>query len=458
MSAAPPSPHHVSTAAPGGSLTRQLGIWSAIAIVIGSMIGSGIFRVPSQTAAQVGTAGSMMLVWAAGGVVALCGALTLAEIAAMYPRAGGIYVYLNEAYGPLPAFLVGWLFLVIAPASIGAVALVFAEYLGRLFPVLHQHTRLVAAAAVLLVAGWNYRSVRFGAAIQNVSSGSKVLAILVLTAAAFLSDQPGSASWMTRESLAPQTWSGFGLGLVTVLWAYNGWQDATYLGGEIRDPSRNLPLALIAGTLIVTTVYLAANAAYLDVLPMESLARSPLVAADVAVRLVGPVGNALIAALVCVSTFGTMNGGTMCYPRIFYAMAEDRLFFRGIAAVHPRFGTPHAAVVLTAALAIGYLWVQTFEQLIEAFIIGVLPFWALGAGAVIVMRRRRPDHPRPYRTPGYPVVPILFIVATVSLVLNSLAERPGRTLASFGVILAGVPAYWMWARARVRGTSQSGPS
>ena len=203
--------------------------------------------------------------------------------------------------------------------------------------------------------------------------------------------------------------------------------------GRSETRAAHLPLALIAGTLIVTAVYLAANAAYLDVLPMESLARSPLVAADVAVRLVGPVGNALIAALVCVSTFGTMNGGTMCYPRIFYAMAEDRLFFRGIAAVHPRFGTPHAAVVLTAALAIGYLWVQTFEQLIEAFIIGVLPFWALGAGAVIVMRRRRPDHPRPYRTPGYPVVPILFIVATVSLVLNSLAERPGRTLASFGV-------------------------
>ena len=431
-----------------GSLTRQLGVWSATAIVVGSMIGSGIFRVPSATAAQVGTPGAMMLVWVAGGLVALCGALTLSEIAAMYPRAGGIYVYLNEAYGPLPAFLVGWLFLVIAPASIGAVALVFAEYLGRLFPPLHAHTRVVAAAAVVLVAGWNYRSVRFGAAIQNLSSWSKVLAILILTGAAFLSGQRGGSSWMSAATMAPETWSGFGLGLVTVLWAYNGWQDATYLGGEIREPGRNLPRALVAGTLLVTGVYLAANAAYLHVLPMEALARSPLVAADVAVRLVGPVGNALIAALVCVSTFGTMNGGTMCYPRIFYAMADDRLFFRGIAAVHPRYGTPHAAVVLTAVLSIGYLWVRTFEQLIEAFILGVLPFWALGAGAVILMRRRRPRAGRPYRTPGYPLVPILFIVATMSLVLNSLVERPASTLASFGVILAGVPAYWLWARAR----------
>jgi amino acid transporter len=246
--------------------------------------------------------------------------------------------------------------------------------------------------------------------------------------------------------LAPESWTGFGLGLVTVLWAYNGWQDATYVGGEVRDPGRNLPRALTFGTLIVTGVYLAVNAAYLAVLPMDAIARSPLVAADVAVRLFGGIGNALIAALVCVSTFGTMNGGTMCYPRIFYAMAEDRLFFRGIAAVHPRYGTPHAAIALTAALAVCFLWVRTFEQLIEIFILGVLPFWALGAGAVIVMRRRRPEAPRPYRTPGYPFVPILFIVATVGLLLNSLVQRPGPTVASFAAILAGVPIYFLWRR------------
>jgi APA family basic amino acid/polyamine antiporter len=387
-----------------------------------------------------------MLVWVVGGLVALCGALTLAELAALYPRAGGIYVYLNEAYGSLTAFLVGWLFLVIAPASIGAVALVFAEYLGRLFPVLHTHTRLVAAAGVILVAAWNYRSLRFGAAVQNLSSASKVLAILGLTAAAVLSGHTGEGAWLGRGELAPESWTGFGLGLVTVLWAYNGWQDATYVGGEVRDPGRNLPRALTFGTLIVTGVYLAVNAAYLSVLPMDAIARSPLVAADVAVRLFGGIGNALIAALVCVSTFGTMNGGTMCYPRIFYAMAEDRLFFRGIAAVHPRYGTPHAAIALTAALSVGFLWVRTFEQLIEIFILGVLPFWALGASAVIVMRRRRPETPRPYRTPGYPLVPILFIVATVGLLLNSLFQRPGPTLASFAAILAGVPVYYLWRR------------
>jgi len=449
LSAVPHPMHSLDSAppAPGTrTLARQLGVWSAIAIVVGSMIGSGIFRVPSATAAQVGTPGGMMLVWVAGGVVALCGALTLAELAALYPRAGGIYVYLNEAYGSLPAFLVGWLFLVIAPASIGAVALVFAEYLGRLFPILHDRTRLVAAAAVMLVAAWNYRSLRFGAGVQNLSSASKVLAILGLTAAAFLSGHPGEGAWLGLDQLAPESWAGFGLGLVTVLWAYNGWQDATYVGGEVRDPGRNLPRALTIGTLIVTGVYLAVNAAYLAVLSMDTIARSPLVAADMAVRLFGGIGNALIAALVCVSTFGTMNSGTMCYPRIFYAMAEDRLFFRGIAAVHPRYGTPHAAIALTATLAVCFLWVRTFEQLIEIFILGVLPFWALGAAAVIVLRRRRPEMARPYRTPGYPFVPILFIVATVGLLLNSLMQRPGPTVASFAAILAGVPIYYLWRR------------
>jgi amino acid transporter len=299
---------------------------------------------------------------------------------------------------------------------------------------------------VALVAAWNYRSLRFGAAVQNISSASKVLAILGLTAVAFLLGNTGEGAWLRAGPLAPASWSGFGLGLVTVLWAYNGWQDATYVGGEIDDPGRNLPRALVLGTLVVTGVYVAVNAAYLAVLPMEAIVRSPLVAADVAVRLFGETGNALIAALVCVSTFGTMNGGTMCYPRIFYAMAEERLFFRRIAAVHPRYATPHAAIALTATLAVCYLWVRTFEQLIEVFVLGLLPFWALGAGAVILLRRRRPNAIRPYRTPGYPYVPVLFIIATAGLFLNSLFLRPGPTVASFVAILAGIPVYHLWRR------------
>jgi APA family basic amino acid/polyamine antiporter len=439
------APPELSPAAPR-TLARQLGVWSAIGIVIGSMIGSGIFRVPSATAAQVGTPGGMMLVWVAGGLVALCGALALAELAALYPRAGGIYVYLNEAYGSLPAFLMGWLLLVIAPISIAAVALVFAEYLGRIVPQIEPQTRLVATGAVVIVAAWNYRSLRFGAAVSNLSSGSKVLAILGLTAAAFLLAREGGTTWLERGGLMPASMTGFGLGLVTVLWAYNGWQDATYVGGEIRDPGRTLPRALILGALMVTGVYLLVNAAYLAVLPMAAIERSPLVAADTAVRLFGPVGNALIAALVCVSTFGTMNSGMICYPRIFFAMAEDRLFFRRIATVHPHYGTPHAAVTLTAALAICGLWVRTFEQLIEVFILASLPFWALAAGAVLRLRGRWPDLPRPYRCPGYPLVPIVFILATGGLLLNSMYQRPGPALGSVAAIAAGIPVFYFWRR------------
>ena len=231
-----------------------------------------------------------------------------------------------------------------------------------------------------------------------------------------------------------------------MLWAYNGWQDATYIGGEIKDPGRTLPRALMVGTLVVSAVYLGANAAYLRVLSVEAIEASPLVAADVAVRIFGESGKALIAALVCISTFGTINSGTMCYPRIFFAMAEDRLFFRRIAAVHPRFGTPHASIALTAVLSVLYLWARTFEQLIEVFILGILPFWGLAAGAVLVMRSRRPEPPRPYRTPGYPVVPLLFIASTALLLINSFVYSRGATVASFGAIAAGIPIYYLWRR------------
>jgi len=236
-----------------------------------------------------------------------------------------------------------------------------------------------------------------------------------------------------------------------VLFAYNGWQDASYIAGEIRDPGRSLPRALIGGTLSVTAIYLAANAAYLHVLPMDTIAASPLVAADVAVRLVGQLGAALVTTLVCISTLGTVNVAMMTYPRVFFAMAEDRLFFRAMAAVHPRYATPYAAIVLAAALGIAYVTVRSFEQLIEIFILGSLPFWALAVGAVFVLRRRRPDLPRPYRTPGYPVLPILFVLAMLAIVWNSLREHPGLAGLTLAAILAGVPVYygWGWARRRL---------
>ena len=414
------------------------------------MIGSGIFRVPSTAAAATGTATAMMLTWVVGGMVAVCGALTLAEAAALFPRAGGLYVYLREAYGPLPAFLFGWLILIISPASTAAVALAFGEYLGRLVPLAAGLERWLAVVAILVLATANYRSVRYGAAIQNVLTSAKVLGIGLLTISAFALPATIPLSAHRPPPLPPATWSGFGLGLVAVLFAYNGWQDATSMAGEVRDPRRALPRALVGGTLTVTAIYLATNAAYLHVLSMPEIAASPLVAADVAVRLVGGVGVGLISGLVCASAFGTVNVAMMVYPRIFFAMAEDRLFFRGMAVVHPRYATPHAAIVLTAAFGIAYVMLQSFEQLIEIYILGIMPFWALAVAAVPVLRRRRPDLERAYRTPAYPIVPLSFLLAMVALLGNSLREHPAAAGLTLAALLVGVPVYFIWQRARPR--------
>lgn len=429
-----------------GRLPRRLGGWSTTAVTVGIMIGSGIFRVPAVAAAATGTPHAMLLAWVIGGLVAMCGALALAEVAALYPDAGGMYVYLREAYGPLTAFLFGWLYLIIMPAGAGAIALVFAEYLGRLSPLTAGQVRGVAALLILLLAAAQYRSIRFGAAIQNVSTVAKVLAILTMTGAAFLLGAPGGGAWSTGPTAAAATWGGFGLGVVAVLWAYNGWQDVTCLSGEVRDPGRALPRAIVGGTLSVVVIYLLANAAYLRVLSIDEVARSPLVAADMAVRLVGPIGSALIAALVCVSTFGSLNAVIMATPRVFWAMADDGLFFRTVAAVHPRYRTPHMAITALAGLAIVYLALRSFEQLIEAFVLASLPFWALAVASVITLRRRHPDLPRAYRTPGYPLVPLLFVGAIAALLANSLWKHPEATVTSFGAVAAGVPLYYAWRR------------
>jgi amino acid transporter len=303
----------------------------------------------------------------------------------------------------------------------------------------------VAAALIVALSAAQYRSVRFGAAIQNASTLAKVLAIVALTAAAFILGSAPGASGATGP-IHPASWSGFGLGVVTVLWAYNGWQDVTCLSGEVRDPQHALPRALVGGTLAVVGIYLLANAAYLHVLPLEEMAVSPLVAADVAVRVVGPAGSALVAALVCLSTFGSLNAVIMAIPRVFWAMADDGLFFRTVAAVHPRYRTPHMAITAMAVLSVLYIALQSFEQLIEAFILASLPFWALSVGSVMVLRRTRPEAARVYRTPGYPAVPLLFVVAMVALVGNSLREHPETTIVSIGGVLAGVPLYWWWRR------------
>jgi basic amino acid/polyamine antiporter, APA family len=427
-------------------LPRAIGAWSAAAVVAGMVIGSGIFRVPSSVAAEAGGVLPILVLWALGGLIALCGALALAELSTMFPRAGGQYVFLREAYGPAIAFLFGWTYLLVTPAAWAAVALIFATYLGHFFPLGDWGVRIVAGGLIVLLVLVHYRSVRLGAWIQNLSTWSKVAALIGVAAAIFLLGTPGTGAYGTPSDVAPGGMARMGIALIGIMFAYDGWAAFTSLSGEVRDPARNLPRALIGGMMTVMAVYVLVNAAYLYALPVGEMAASPMVATDAATRVIGAGGASLIAALVVLSTFGALNAIVMSDPRIFFAMSRDRLFFRGLAAVHPRFLTPHRSIVFTGAIALLYTFVRTFEQLAEAFIVGIWPFLALMVAGVIVLRRRRPELERPYRTLAYPLPQLLFILASVLLIGNALAEHPVTTLFSFGISALGLPVYLLWRR------------
>jgi amino acid transporter len=454
-----PAPSSVRTAAeppsPSGphlrdELPRRLGFWAAASLVAGLVIGSGIFRVPGAVADGVGSVGGVALVWVLGGIVTTCGALALAELGAALPEAGGVFVYLREAYGPGVAFLYGWAQLVIGPTGAAAVAAVFAEYLGVFVPLTPVGRHLAASAVIAATAAAGYRSVRGAGAIQTAATAGKLGALAAIVVAAFVLGDPGGGSLGRGAPVSATEWGGVGLGLVAALWAYNGFQDMASVAGEVRDPARTLPRALIVGMAVVVVVYLAANAAYLYVLPFAALRASPLVASDAMVRLLGAAGAGAVAAAVMISTFGTVNGIVLAYPRLFYAMAADGLLFRPLARVHARYRTPHVAVAAYAAVAVAFVWFRSFEQLAEAFVVGIWPFLALAAAGVLVLRRARPDLPRPYRTPGYPVVPLVFIAGTLWVVGSALAAHPAATLDGMGLTLLGVPVYLLRRRAARR--------
>ncbi|MBS0556345.1 MAG: amino acid permease [Proteobacteria bacterium] len=434
-----------STNAPR-ELPRKLGLVTGIAVVVGIMIGSGIFRVPSGIAADTGNLTGIALVWILGGIVALFGALSIAELATMYPAAGGPYVYLREAYGRPLAFLFGWMWLLTTPISWAAQSLMFAEYLGFFVPIPVPVQHAIAAVLIIVVAFANVRSVKLGAAIQNISASAKVLAIVGLSAAIFFLAPGGEHNPLNAESMGVANWSGIGIGLIAALWAYDGWQNLTTISGEVKNPQRNLPLALVGGVLVVMAVYLLINAAYVRALPVPDLAASKSVATDAATVVMGRAGASLIGALVMLSVFGTLNGSILSSPRVFFAMAEDGLFFRTVGRVHPKFETPYVAIGFIVVIAVVYVLLRDFMQLAEGYVLGVWPFLALCAIGVFILRRKRPDFPRAYRTFGYPVVPALFALATFVVVANALYAQFWSTIASILITLAGLPLYYLWMR------------
>lgn len=439
----------------GERLPRQLGLWSAVAVLVGSTIGSGIFRTPASVAARIDDVPLFLTAWVIGGVVAVCGALTYSELAAMFPRSGGIYVFIREAFGPLPAFLFGWAeLLIIRPGAYGAIGITASAYSLRtvgLDPAAEYSSlairadQLLGAVFIIIVAGVNYFGIRRGAVLQNLSTAFKVAALAALVLLGFALGKGAGFGPMLAQR-ADVALSPFLLAMVSILWAYDGWADLAFVGGEVKDPQRTLPRALLIGTAVVVVLYLSANLIYLYLIPIQQMKQAELVAADVALLLIGPAGIVAISAAVAVSTFGTLNGSMMTSPRIFYAMAEDGLFPRAIAKVDPTTGAPTAAVLLAAVLGVIFVLIRTFTELADQFVIGIWPFYALAVAAVFILRRTRPDLPRPYRTWGYPIVPILFLGASLFLLGNYLVSQPTAFAVDVGVILTGVPVYYGWKR------------
>jgi APA family basic amino acid/polyamine antiporter len=440
----------MATPAIDGRLPRTLGLWSSVALVIGITIGSGIFRSPAGIARQAPNPLVMIGLWVVGGAITLCGALSLAEIAAALPETGGIYAYLREAWGRRAAFLFGWSELVLIRASaLGGIAVVFGEYLLRsvgVDPAGHVLlARGLSAGAIVFAAAVNVRGANLGALIVGVATWAKFSALAVLVLASFTlgASHGASAAHFTAPSTGPLAVGSIGLALVSVLWAYDGWADLSFASGEVKDPGRNLPRAIILGTLALIGIYVMTNLAYLYVLPIEAVGRSPLVAADTMMAVFGRTGVVLVSVFVMISSFSSLNGSMLASPRVFFAMADDGLLFRPIAKVHPRYKTPYVAIILAAILGVALVMSRSFERLTDTFVLAIWPFYALGVAAIYRLRARRPDLLRPYRAIGYPVVPAIFIASVAAFVINSLMNDTTNSVITFAVILAGLPVYEM---------------
>ncbi len=425
-------------------LRRELTLFGLTMVAVGSCVGSGIFLTPSQVAAHVTDPLLILAAWGLGGVIALTGALSFAELGGMFPRAGGVYVYLKEAYGEFAGFLYGWAyFTVINSGSIAALTIAFAYYVAFLIPMSDTAQIGLAIAAIITITTINIFRVKVAEMFTNTLTLIKLagIAAVVLIGIGW---GVVDLEFSLRPVRAMTTGDGlgaFGLAMVGVLFSYGGWQHASYLSGEAVDPQRTIPRAMILGAIIVTVTYLLVNVAYMSMLPVEDMALSSRVAAD-AVSAVVPWGGGLVAVLIAVSTFGTALIYTLSAPRIYYAMAEDGLFFRKLAEVHPRFRTPVYAVVTQSVWAIVVILVWgTFEKVITYVTFTDWIFFTATAFSVILFRRSRPDDDRPYRTFGYPVTPLIFVVISAWFVINTLVEQPLLAGAGLGFLGLGFPVY-----------------
>lgn len=441
-------------------LVRGLGTWDAALLTIGSVVGTGIFLTTSDMARVLPNPGLILLVWAAGGLLTLAGALTYAELGVLFPRAGGIYHYIKQAYGPLWGFLYGWIaFLVIMSGGIAALGVAFGEYLGSFLPWFSTRHALLsvpigswtwsvsggqvaAVLAILALTAVNHLGLKEGAWVQNALTAIKIGSILLFGVLGLLKPAPAVSSLSEPVHALPTgLLAAFGVAMIAALWTYDGWYGLTCSAGEVRDPARSLPRGLILGTVVVTALYLLLNLVYVRTLSIADMAATPRIAETVAAVLFGPGAARLISLAVLVSTFGCLSSTILYSSRIYLPMAADGLFFPSLAKVDPRFRTPVRCLWAQTAWAVLLTVSGRYDQLYTYVIFASVVFHAATAAAVFVFRRRLPDAPRPYRTWGYPVVPALFILACLLLIGNTLAEKPLESLAGLGLLVLGVPAF-----------------
>jgi APA family basic amino acid/polyamine antiporter len=446
------------------TLERAIGPFAATLLVIGGIIGSGIFLTTGVMAQALPSASLLLLAWIVGSLFAVFGALTYAEMGTMFPQSGGVYIFLREAFGTLPAFLYGWaMLLVVLSGGVAAVAVGFADYFSYFFPALSSSrvvaelpvgagtlrivaSQLVAVSAIVLLGAVNYLGVRSGSGTNAVLTVAKVTGLVLLPIFALFAAQTSPEWTPVVPAGVASPLSAFGVALIAVLWTAEGYYMMTYAAGEVRDPGRNLPRALTFGLLTVLTVYVVVNIAYLYALPMDALRGTTRVAEAAATAMVGPAGATVIALTVLASTLGADAAVILGASRLFYAMARDGLFFPAAAAVHPRYHSPHIAIVGLTIWSSLLALSGTYEQLFTYVVFVSVLFSMLGGLALFRLRRARPDAERPYRVWGYPIVPACFIAGAAYMVVNTLSERPFESLAGLGLLALGLPAYWYWKK------------
>ena len=443
-------------------LDRQLGLFDSTMMVVGIVIGSGIFMTTGLMADALPSASLILIVWLLGGLQMLAGALTYAELGAAMPKAGGQYVYLREAYGSLPAFLFGWVaFIAYLTGTNAAIAVAVAEHLGSFYPSISNHNivigfdyfsisggQIFAISLILILSFINYLGILFGKWIQNVFTILKIGSILFFALAGLFISTGNHIDF----SINPTSMSigsiltGMGIALVAVTWTVGGWEYVTFAAGEIKNPKKNLPLALIIGTALILVLYIMINIAYLKVLPMDSLIGELKVGEATAKSLYGPGIAGAFVVVVIISMFGSLNGNILVGPRISYAMAKDELFFSKAADVHPKFHTPGNAIMIQGLWASVLALSGTFEEIITLVVFVNFMMWIAASSTVFVLRKKQPELERPYKVWGYPYVPAFFIIFSSAIMINTFFESPQQSLMGIGLTLLGIPAYLYWKK------------